>query len=480
MDLGINTSLYNIIVTRGYKMRMNELYDLENIISTIVPQEYQYINEKDALDLLDSLLHLMETYIEENPKAITDCDFQEDFKEHVEELFYITFDEEIKYCKEIEEDIDDLIEEAFDIFFNSMMPYRSYSDAVILYKPNRKIIDETLVKLRNKPQPTQRTNAWYEFRHNLITASNAYKAFENQNVKNQLIYEKCQPLKVVNEITCSPVNVNTTLHWGQKYEPLSVLIYEHLYDTTIEDFGCIQHDTYKFVGASPDGINVDPTKDRYGRMLEIKNIVNREINGIPKKEYWVQMQLQMEVCNLDECDFLETKFVEYESYTDYCEDTETLLSDDKFKGVIMYFSSKEGKPTYLYKPLHLTDEDDWEEEMLDKYKLEFPHLTWIKNIYWKLQKMSCVLVLRNRAWFNNNIAEMEELWRIVEKERISGYQHRAPNKRVRKDSETSLEDLSPGCLLNVNKDTNEITLVKGKNPPFIKGGAKNNLWERLC
>ena len=45
-------------------------------------------------------------------------------------------------------------------------------------------------------------------------------------------------------------------------------------------------------------------------MLEIKNIVNREINGIPKKEYWIQMQLQMEVCDLGECDFLETRFKE--------------------------------------------------------------------------------------------------------------------------------------------------------------------------
>lgn len=67
------------------------------------------------------------------------------------------------------------------------------------------------------------------------------------------------------------------------------------------------------MGASPDGINVDVNSERYGRMLEIKNIVNREINGIPKKEYWVQMQMQMEVCDLDECDFLETKFVEYEN-----------------------------------------------------------------------------------------------------------------------------------------------------------------------
>ena len=53
------------------------------------------------------------------------------------------------------------------------------------------------------------------------------------------------------------VNVNSTLHWGQKYEPLSVKVYEHIYETGVEDFGCIQDEEYAFLGASPDGINTD-------------------------------------------------------------------------------------------------------------------------------------------------------------------------------------------------------------------------------
>jgi putative phage-type endonuclease len=139
----------------------------------------------------------------------------------------------------------------------------------------------------------------------------AYKAFESQSSINQLIYEKCQPLKSFDEDEeVKMVNTNTAMHWGQKYEPLSVMIYEAKYGTKVEDFGCIQHPIYKFLGASPDGIVINKESQRYGRMLEIKNPVSREITGIPKKEYWTQMQLQMEVCDLDECDFLETKFKE--------------------------------------------------------------------------------------------------------------------------------------------------------------------------
>ena len=78
-------------------------------------------------------------------------------------------------------------------------------------------------------------------------------------------------------------------------------------------------------------------------MLEIKNIVNREIDGIPKKEYWIQMQLQMEVCDLDECDFLETKFTEYDSSEAYWDNVIENEGNHVKKGVIMYFHTKEGK-----------------------------------------------------------------------------------------------------------------------------------------
>ena len=102
------------------------------------------------------------------------------------------------------------------------------------------------------------------------------------------------------------------MHWGQKYEPVSVMLYEKRFQTKVDDFGCIQHRDYKCIGASPDGIVTDAKSERYGRMLEIKNIVNREIDGNPLKAYWIQMQIQLETCDLEYCDFLETRIKEYE------------------------------------------------------------------------------------------------------------------------------------------------------------------------
>ena len=56
-------------------------------------------------------------------------------------------------------------------------------------------------------------------------------------------------------------------------------------------------------------------------------------------------------------------------------------------------------------------------------------LTWIKNIYWRLDVYSCVLVLRDKEWFKNAVIKMEELWKIIETEKVTGYEHRAPKKR---------------------------------------------------
>ena len=231
---------------------------------------------------------------------------------------------------------------------------------------------------------------------------------------------------------------------------MSVLLYEYLYGTKIEDFGCIAHRKYSFLGASPDGIVVNKESDRFGRMLEIKNIVNREITGIPKKEYWIQMQLQMEVWDLNECDFLETKFTEYGDYTEYCED---VTRDNLSKGVIMYFSTSEGKPLYIYKPIEMHNLDEiekWEEEVREQN--ETPNQIWIKNIYWKLEQMSCVLVLRNRHWFQQNIEEMQRIWNIILEERKTGYEHRGPNKRVKNESVNLQEEAPLKCLIRLKKE----------------------------
>lgn len=465
-------------------MFLSDLEDLEDVSNLLDFEDQPSIfTEEYAVELVETALHLMDEYILCNPHVISEPDFHDILLEEIKDIFYIQIEDYIEgenliNSDDIEDDMNELLEDAFQIFITVFYPDK----CIGMYNDDKKtglefkyddeelaIIEKKIQMLRDIPQPEQRTSEWYKFRWNLITASNAWKAFESQPAINQLIYEKCQPLKVINdeEEDIKMVNTNTPLHWGQKYEPLTVMMYERDFQTKVEDFGCIQHPKYKFIGASPDGIIVNKESERYGRMLEIKNVVSRDINGIPKKEYWIQMQLQMEVCDLDECDFLETKFTEYPDEQAFMNDTfkENLVNDNagngpdqnltisldnKTKGIILYFHTKEGKPFYKYKPLDITKETEikiWEETELEKYESAPYNYTFLKFIYWKLEKLSCVLVLRNKEWFKNNIGQLEKVWKIIEEERVSGYEHRAPVKKHKKDALKPFIEKDQGCLL---------------------------------
>jgi hypothetical protein len=212
------------------------------------------------------------------------------------------------------------------------------------------------------------------------------------------------------------------------------------------------------------------------------------------------MQLQMEVCDLDECDFLETKFTEYPDSNSYENDTLDevyededglefnnicLSSDNKMKGEIIYFHTKEGKPFYAYKPLdiiHPLDIKQWRDSVIDYYTQDSQFsYTFMKTNYWKLQEVSCVLVCRNRQWFTDNIKELETLWSIIEKERVSGYEHRAPNRRQKKDNIVDLMTKpNGGCLLQFNKDTGKITVIKNESSITINEIVINDNDDASC
>ena len=406
-----------------------------------VVEDDNLFDESDT-DILECLLLLIDEYMRNNVLDMQNPNFA---GELYEELQYVVSEVIFENCSlDLEnetESINDLVVFSLETYF-IYFPPRSSGNTFTTYI-NHEIIDKKIKSIREKYQPVQRTDEWYSFRHNLITASSAHKIFDGQCSTNNIIFEKCKP---ITKSESAFVNVDSPLHWGQKYEPVSVMIYENLYNTTVEDFGCICHDQHKFLGASPDGIITDKTSSRYGRMLEIKNIVNREINGIPKKEYWIQMQLQMEVCDLNECDFLETKFVEYQNEDEFYEEEH----GSKMKGVMIYFHDiLKNKPFYVYKTMDIDEKEDienWKQTVIAENVSD--NIIWIRNICWKLEEMSCVLVLRNNDWFEMAVPYIKSTWDIIASERITGYSHREANKR-HKDC---IENKNV-CLINIkNKE----------------------------
>ena len=416
-----------------------EIKQLQNILDTFIPpppitgDEHEQLVET-AAGLIDDLIS-SDTMLYANPS------FDTLVQEETCNLIELHMDQIFDY------DVRDLIEKAVSearfIFHTHVCPRRSYPETFIRRKPNMVSMRAKLTYLENVPQPDQRTPEWYHFRHNFLTASSIWKAFGTQRLQDQLIYDKCKPLNVDKYKSFS---VESPLHWGQKYEDVSIQWYEKEFSTKVSDYGCIPHPNVKFLAASPDGINTDPSSQRFGRMLEVKNIVNREITGIPKLEYWIQMQLQMEVCNLNECDFLETRFKEYESKADFMADGEFhLTASGKPKGVMMFFM-KEGQPLYEYAPFGCTEVEfnTWEQSIMAKHSA----LTWMQNIYWHVDQISCILVLRNKSWFNAALPQLDKLWSTIEKEKVSGYEHRAPNRKPR--VKTSPEIKPAKCYIDIS------------------------------
>lgn len=301
------------------------------------------------------------------------------------------------------------------------------SEEELLSENDAKNTSETLIRLNAVPVQKQRSAEWHEKRHDQFSASNLYKLFGSAAQINSIIYEKCKPPSVALEgmNTLNGGDTRNPMNWGIKYEQLSLMIYEEKFSTKVKaDYGCIPHmNSSMHVGASPDAINVDPTNlSKFGTLVEVKNIVNREIDGIPSEQYWVQMQIQMEVCDLQKCDFLETRFKEFETEAAYME------SDREYKGIIYLLIPREGvvsNSKYIYVPLHCPEL----ELFLEDTRKANPQFILYEKTYWYLDEFSCILVKRNVLWFQAAIPILQREWAVVERERKDGYEHRAPKSR---------------------------------------------------
>ncbi len=148
----------------------------------------------------------------------------------------------------------------------------------------------------------QRTQAWYDARHLLLTSSEAASALDYNIYETSLdlLKRKCS---IASE---TPIKNTSSVEWGNKFEPIAKKIFEYQTGEKVYDAGLIVHKDYPWLGASPDGLIPN------GKLIEIKCPTHRPIfdNKIPYC-YWIQMQIQMEVCDVDECYFFQCQFEIY-------------------------------------------------------------------------------------------------------------------------------------------------------------------------
>jgi len=422
---------------------------------------FDSFEEEEIADIIEDIYEQFEDCYTNNIIKMSSPKFYKDMINSISVNLWIEW-ENINICDDEEfQQIVDFVEDQHESYlsYNSRIVSRSVSN----FTPDNNISQEELTNtieyIQKQPQPAQRTEEWYDFRNSLLSASSLWKALGSQAQKNSLIYEKCKAYDApVERVSYGTSNA---MHWGVKYEPVTTMIYEDLHQTKIGEFGCIRHSTYPFVGASPDGINVLPSSVKYGTMLEIKNIVNREITGIPKEEYWIQTQIQMETCDLDNCDFVETRIKEYENKDDFYNNS----TSSDYRGVVLYFInsdfSENDSPVYHYMPLDIPLTPDAITEWVSKETEETrkDNLILFNTIYWYLDEISCVLIQRNKLWFSNAIHMIKEVWDIIEREKIEGYEHRSPKRRTPKTTVT-IDDVSGGHTITNTKLPKKVCLIK--------------------
>ena len=455
--------------------------------------EHQIVDD-DAVHIYQVCMHAVDEYCKTRAAHMIYPNFEQTLKDEVLLRLCEQFvDQSIQgFFRPVEktrckDEIRELMTHVVAHYFTHVAPPRAHPHTHCrpLTQDARDGIAQKLAVVRDldAKNPPQGTAAWHDQRNRLFTASTMYKVFGTPAVVNSLVYEKCsafarmQKEKEKNAATndagagssaqqqTAPLQTwgesSSPMAWGHKYEPVSVEMYEHKYRTTVAAFGCIPHREHVFIGASPDGINVCPTSDRFGRLVEIKNVVSREINGIPKKEYWVQMQMQMEVCDLDECDFLETKFVEYESRRQFLGDGSFTTSErGEQKGVIIVFVTSSGETEYVRKPVHeattLEAFGAWEEGVLTGAETDGRGCQWLRTCFWRCEVFSCVLVERNRDWFGRCVGRMGEVWGMVLAEREGDFSNRAPRQQSAASASSSP---ATKCVL-LNREPKPRTVVE--------------------
>ena len=239
------------------------------------------------------------------------------------------------------------------------------------------------------------------------------------------------------------------------------MIYQKRRGVIVKEFGLVPHPTIPFIGASPDGITTD------GVMLEIKCPPKRKFTKEVPEHYWMQMQGQLECCDLEECDFLQVKLEEYQNKEEYLEDSNAPSvqgeTKDNFpKGLVLSFITvKNGETKYHYEYSEfyksLEEIEEWSYKTISNHSKNYDT---VKYHWWRIERYECTLVLRDRDWWNGVMPEILNFWEDVEHYRKVGNQELIDKKEEKKkkrnkkkeDNSKSKKETKSKNIITINQE----------------------------
>jgi putative phage-type endonuclease len=263
-----------------------------------------------------------------------------------------------------------------------------------------------LARLKAIPLIAQRSEEWYNLRKQRLTASDTAQAIGKGKFgsRDNLVQKKVLEMQGKS----APFRTMPAMKWGVMFEQMAMRCYQQENDgVNVYEFGLIPHPTLSCYGASPDGIT------ELGIMTEIKCPYRRKITGEVPDYYELQMQGQMAVCGLRECDYIECDMQVFDNEEAYVDAQGDLTKDH---GVICEFT-RNGETMYEYSDPHLTARQAvaWARESSTRKMRQDELLTLVKLHMWSLRHMSVKRVYFDQERWDKLVPELESFWNDVVK-----------------------------------------------------------------
>lgn len=262
-----------------------------------------------------------------------------------------------------------------------------------------------LKELQKIPLIKQRTPEWFDARKSRLTASELEDAIKDKSLR--LAKKKAG-------ISNDSINYNAipALKWGTMFESMAIRCYtQYLNDIKVIEFGLVLDKNHSHFGASPDGIN------EMGIMIEIKCPYSRAIkDGYIPSKYYMQMQGQLAVCELEECDYIECKFVTFESVYKYIDEI-NLVENNSLKnhGIIAeYQNIHNSEYHYLYSKSYLTASKALDDINKQTYDFQDGNFRFLKYTPWRMENMNIQRVYFDETLWTNTLVKITKFWENVE------------------------------------------------------------------
>ncbi len=369
---------------------------IEHNYSFIIDINTQFLrNVKEVIYLLENWLpnpndlSQIEHWIESADKIIESYDFTDNQEEYLEKIISI-YEDQFKECINHKQKNINISEE------------------------NNEISKEFLDGLLNRKQIEQRTQEWYEQMATILSASELGKLFASPRVRAQLVVAKTQPYVPRQNSLAVPSTSMSAFDWGIRFEPVVKQIYEYKYGVEVKELGRLTHPLDPRCSASPDGLVYSPNNlERNGRLIEIKCPVTREIDGQVPKDYYAQMQMQLQVTGCKKCDYVEAQFSSQYNSNPIKEGPGLY---NGYIALIRYANpTYEKEFYYVYSPINQSCDLEWEPEINEDEDI-------IEIIPWSLLQWSEQIVERNEEWWSGIQPAINNFWEDVEKAKRGEFQ----------------------------------------------------------